>query len=200
MNEAMWASQGVLWLVVVALVLAVLALARQVGVLYERLAPMGALVTDSGPQIGDASPQFALMDLMNQPLAIGGKAAKSTLVFFLSPTCPVCKKLIPILRNIQSAERKWLNVVLASDGNLPEHMAFYQKAGLQDFQYVLSAELGMGYRISRLPYGVLIDEQGLIRSKGLVNSREQVESLFVAKELGVASIQQFMNPPAAHSH
>ena len=193
MIEAMWASQGVLWLVVAVLVLAVLALARQVGVLYERIAPMGALITDSGPKIGEMSPSFSLTDLMNAPLAIGGKSELSTLVFFLSPTCPICKKLLPILRHIQAAERSWLRVVLASDGDMPEHMAFYQKARLLDFQYVLSAELGMAYRVSRLPYGVLIDELGRVRSKGLVNSREQIESLFAAKELDVASIQQYVN-------
>ncbi len=193
MNEAIWASQGVLWLVVATLVLAVLALARQVGVLYERIAPMGALITDSGPKIGEPSPRFSLTDLMNAPLAIGAAGDVSTLLFFVSPTCPICKKLLPILRHIQSAERSWLRVVLASDGDLPEHMAFYQKARLSDFQYVLSSELGMAYRVSRLPYGVLIDEQGRVRSKGLVNSREQIESLFAAKELGVASIQQYVN-------
>jgi len=198
MIEAMWASQGVLWLVVAVLVLAVLALARQVGVLYERIAPMGALITDSGPKIGEPSPSFALTDLMNAPLAIGGKAEVSTLVFFLSPTCPICKKLLPILRHIQTAERSWLRVVLASDGDMPEHMAFYQKARLTDFQYVLSTDLGMAYRVSKLPYGVLIDEQGRIRSKGLVNSREQIESLFAAKELGVESIQQYVNQQHDH--
>lgn len=194
--QAMWASQGVLWLVVAVLVLAVLALARQVGILYERIAPMGALITDSGPKIGELSPRFSLTDLMNAPLSIGGMADVSTLVFFLSPTCPICKKLLPILRHIQTAERSWLRVVLASDGDMPEHMAFYQKARLTDFQYVLSADLGMAYRVSKLPYGVLIDEQGRIRSKGLVNSREQIESLFAAKELGVESIQQYVNQQA----
>ena len=50
---------------------------------------------------------------------------------------------------------------------------------------MLSADLGMTYRVSRLPYAVLIDERGVIRAKGLINSREHLESLFNAKELGV---------------
>lgn len=53
----------------------------------------------------------------------------------------------------------------------------------------------MKFQISKLPYAVLIDESGTIRAKGLVNSREQLESLFTAKELGVASVQEFW-PPA----
>jgi len=31
-----------------------------------------------------------------------------------------------------------------------------------------------------------------VRAKGLVNSREHLESLFTAKELGVPSIQEFV--------
>ena len=44
--------------VVIALLLVVLALARQVGILFERVAPMGALMTDAGPKIGENSPRF----------------------------------------------------------------------------------------------------------------------------------------------
>jgi hypothetical protein len=39
---------------------------------------------------------------------------------------------------------------------------------------------------------VLIDEAGKLASTGLVNTREHLESLFVAKETGVSSIQQFL--------
>jgi methylamine dehydrogenase accessory protein MauD len=65
---------------------------------------------------------------------------------------------------------------------------------------VLSAELGMTYRVSRLPYAVLIDEQGKVRAKGLINSREQLESLFAAKDLGVATVQEYLSHGHAHPH
>ena len=109
-----------------------------------------------------------------------------------SPTCPVCKKLLPILKSVASTESAWLRIVLASDGEMPEHLAFYKQAGLERFPYLLSAELGMKFQISKLPYAVLIDENGTLRAKGLINSREQLESLFTAKELGVASVQEFL--------
>jgi len=107
-----------------------------------------------------------------------------------------CKKLLPVIRSIATSEKAWLDIVLASDGELLQHKAFYEKADLSAFPYVLSTELGMTYQISKLPYAVLIDEHGAIRGKGLVNSREQLESLFVAKETGVASIQEFINQRA----
>jgi len=33
----------------------------------------------------------------------------------------------------------------------------------------------MTYRVSKLPYAVLIDEEGVLRAKGLVNTREHLE-------------------------
>ena len=196
MNDALLISNIFLWLVVLALLLVVWALARQIGVLYERVAPMGALMIDQGPKVGDAAPSFSLTSIAGGTVSIGGQLGRGQLLFFLSPTCPVCKKLLPVIRSISASEKAWLDIVLASDGELPQHKAFYEKADLGAFPYVLSTELGMTYQISKLPYAVLIDEHGAIRGKGLVNSREQLESLFVAKETGVASIQEFINQRA----
>lgn len=196
---ALIVAVSVLWVLVVALGVAVFALARQVGILFERVSPMGALITESGPKVGDHSPQFALSTLSGQPLTLGGASSRSTLVFFLSPSCPVCKKLLPVLRSMRRDEADWLDIVLASDGEAAQHAAFVERNDLSAFPYVLSTELGMSYRVSRLPFGVLLDNQGKVRAKGLVNNREQLESLFTAKELGVDSIQTFLGANAAAS-
>ena len=182
----------VLWIVVIALGIICFAMARQIGVLFERVAPMGALVTDGGPKIGEAASRLELMTLGATPLVIGQASGRSMLVYFLSPTCPVCKKLLPVLKSAEKAERAWLDVVLASDGDRTSHEAFVRQQKLEAFAYVLSAELGMTYRVNRLPFAVLIDGDGIVRAKGLINNREQLESLFNAKELGVDSIQRYL--------
>ena len=190
--SALIISNVVLWLAVIALVVVVLALSRQIGVLYERVAPMGALTMDKGPEVGDAAPVFEINDLLGRPQKIGLPSAHSQLLFFLSPTCPVCKKLLPILRSIANNEKEWLRITLASDGEMPEHLAFYKQAKLDPFPYILSTNLGMSFQVSKLPYAILMDENGVVRAKGLINSREQLESLFTAKELGVGSVQEYL--------
>jgi methylamine dehydrogenase accessory protein MauD len=192
MTQALIVSNVLLWIAVLALLVVVIALSRQIGILYERVAPMGALMMDAGPKVGDAAPPFELATLDGAALRLGGARARSTLVFFLSPTCPVCKKLLPILKSVRAAEGRWLDIVFASDGERPAHDEFRRRAALGDFPYVLSAELGMRYQVSKLPYAVLIDEAGRVRAKGLVNSREQLDSLFAARELGVASVQDYL--------
>lgn len=196
MNDALLVSNIFLWVVTLALVVVVMALARQIGILYERVAPMGALMLDQGPKVGEMAPVFNLDSIGGGSMKVGGNTGRSQLLFFLSPTCPVCKKLLPILKSIRGVEKSWLDVSLASDGDLPEHAEFYKKADLKEFSYALSTELGMTYRISKLPYAVLIGEDGRIKGKGLVNSREQLESLFAAKEAGVASIQEYIDQSA----
>jgi methylamine dehydrogenase accessory protein MauD len=62
---------------------------------------------------------------------------------------------------------------------------------LRDFPYVISAALGMSFQVSRLPFAALLDAGGLLRARGLVNSREHLESLFEAQRLGVGSLQEY---------
>jgi methylamine dehydrogenase accessory protein MauD len=76
---------------------------------------------------------------------------------------------------------------------------------LQRFPYLLSTHMGMTFRVSRLPFGVLIGADGIVKSKGLVNNREQLESLLNAQDLGVSSVQKFiekhhMHEDHGHSH
>ena len=201
--DALTISVILLWLAVIALALLLWALSRQVGVLFERVAPMGALVTDSGPAVGSESPSFALTGIQSEPVAIGGPSPLPTLVFFLSPTCPVCKKLLPVLKALLRDEGRRLRVVLASDGETEAHLAFVREHRLEQFPYVLSTELGMTYRVSRLPYGVLLDARGVVAAKGLVNSREQLDSLLNAHDMATPSIQQYLGgatAPAAPTH
>jgi hypothetical protein len=46
--------------------------------------------------------------------------------------------------------------------------------------------------VEKLPMAALIDSRGVLRAKGLVNSREHLESLFEAHARGVASLQEYL--------
>ena len=194
MVEALIVSNLLLWALVLVLAAVVFALVRQIGVLHERVAPAGALVGRSGPAVGTTAPRFDLTDWTGLPRQIGGPRpdGKSTLLAFVSPTCPVCKTLLPVLESVAHAERRPVRLVLASDGPRAEHEAFVAEQRLADRVYVLSTELGLAYQVGKLPYAVLIDGDGVIRARGLVNTREHLESLFEAMERGVGSVQEYL--------
>ena len=65
-----------------------------------------------------------------------------------------------------------------------------QQPLLRQFPYLLSAPLGLAYQVGKLPFAVLIDAGGIVRGRGLVNTREHIESLFEAQRRGVASLQE----------
>lgn len=191
-------SNLVLWALVIALSLVVLALVRQVGVLHERITPVGALMLAKGLKVGELAPTLTVPDLTERSLTIGGPRADglSTLVMFVSPTCPVCKALLPVLKSSRKAEQSWLEIFLASDGDLESQREFVAAQGLEPFPYIVSSSLGMAYQVSRLPFAVLIDASGALKARGLINSREHLESLFEAKRLGVASLQDYLENAA----
>jgi methylamine dehydrogenase accessory protein MauD len=193
-QEALVLSNALLWVAVIALALLVLALARQVGVLHERVAPVGALALGRGPRVGEAAPRIEAKTLAGGSLTLGGESAdgRGALLFFLSPSCPVCKSLLPALHSVITREDPTLRLVYASDGAEPAHRAFARAHGLDAAAYALSTELGLAHHVGKLPYAVLIDAAGVIRAQGLVNTREHLESLFEARARGVASVQEFV--------
>jgi methylamine dehydrogenase accessory protein MauD len=183
---------GLLWAVVVCLSVAVLVLARQVGILHERLAPAGALISAAGPGIGEQSPQLEVHAMGGSAITIGRKLSngKTLLMLFVSQTCPICKKLIPIAVDFARSER--LEVLFVGDGEPGEQRKLIATFGLDENRFVNGPEIGMAYRVDKLPYAVLLDDRGVIVAKGLVNSREHFESLIIAKETGFASLQSYL--------
>jgi methylamine dehydrogenase accessory protein MauD len=195
--SALLVSHIILWLIVVVLCFVVFALMRQIGVLHERVFPAGALMTGRGPQAGEQTPMDDLVAFDDSRITLGD-GIRSTLLLFVSPSCPVCKTLLPIVNSVARSEARDhpLQVILASDGDTPDdrrqHLQFISAYNLAKDRYVISKRLGLAFVVEKLPFAALIDKAGVIRAKGLVNSREHLESLFEAHERGVASLQEFL--------
>lgn len=189
----MLTSQILLWVVVIVLAVLVAALARQVGILHERIAPAGALTLHQSVTVGDHPTPVTLKALDGAAITVGGaRAGRSQLLFFAAPDCPMCKSLLPVLRSARRAEADWLDVVLAGDGDAGGYARMMAEHDLADAPLLLSESLGRSFGVSKLPYAVLLDEAGRVAALGLVNSREHLESLFEAKERGVASLQDYL--------
>jgi methylamine dehydrogenase accessory protein MauD len=189
-------SQILSWMVILGLVIALLALARQVGVLHVRVAPAGALLTGKGPVVGEAAPVLDVTTMDGAPLSIGKTLAKGRmqLLLFVSPHCPLCKDLIPIAKNFARAEK--LDIVFVGDDDASEQQAMIARLEMGGLPFVNGPIVGRTFHVDRLPHAVLIGDNGTVLSKGLVNSREHLESLVTAHEMGVVSVQDYL----AHSN
>ncbi len=185
-------SQILSWIVILGLGIALLALARQVGVLHVRVAPAGALLTSKGPVVGEAAPVLDVATIDGAPLSIGKTLAKGhmQLLLFVSPHCPLCKDLIPIAKNFVRREK--LDIVFVGDDALEEQRAMIARLDMAGLPFVNGSIVGRTFHVDRLPHAVLIGSTGTVLSKGLVNSREHLESLVTAHEMGVVSVQDYL--------
>jgi methylamine dehydrogenase accessory protein MauD len=183
-------SQILSWIVVLGLGLALLALARQVGVLHVRLAPAGALLSGKGPVVGEPAPVLDAVTLDGASIAIGKPAGRNQLLLFVSPHCPLCKDLIPIARNFAKTEK--LDIVFVGDDEASEQRAMIARLDMGGLPFVNSSIVGRAFHVDRLPHAALIAADGTLLSKALVNSREHLESLVTAHEMGVVSVQDYL--------
>jgi hypothetical protein len=140
------------WVLLLVLCIVVVALARQVGTLHLRLGPRGALEIDTeGPALGDALPPVEARGADGATVVVGGAGPKR-LVLFSSPTCIVCREVAPA---IPAAARA---------GEL-------QPLVLHD------PDVERTFEVPGTPFLIVLDELGVVRAKGTVNTLEQVEGL-----------------------
>jgi methylamine dehydrogenase accessory protein MauD len=124
---------------------------------------------------------------------VGGPSDHALLILFISPACPICKSLVPTAKALARSERRRLRLVFGSDGGeIDQHRRYVADMSIDRYPYVVSLELGMRFEVAKLPYAVLIDADGVLRSKGLVNSREHLESLVESMDSGYESIQDYL--------
>ena len=156
MTGGVWiVSYVLLWLAVLGLSVMVVALLRQVGVLHTRLRPLGVHFAGEGPERLVPAPPVPGVDF---------GAHAMTLLAFSSPTCEVCRELLPSLRVL---ERQYRDLALVE-----------VELGAPT-QPVFSA-----FGVRSTPYVVTVDRSGIVQGRGVANSLEQVEVLV---EEGLAS-------------
>ncbi|MEK6215232.1 MAG: thiol-disulfide isomerase, partial [Vibrio fluvialis] len=63
MNTVLLFAVGFLAVLVALLFIAFIALSRQVGILFERISPVGAMINNNGPQLGETPKPMTLMSL-----------------------------------------------------------------------------------------------------------------------------------------
>lgn len=175
---------------VVGLLLMILGLAREIGRVQVRLGPLGARMMDTGPKIEQVGPTFhGLTDHLGRTVSVAGHRERPQLLLFTAPGCSTCKSLLPGMKSMAKGESD-IDIVVISDGTQEEHAEFLAGAGIGgEMSYVDGRDVGIAYQVGTTPFGVMLDEHGKIKAKGLCNHMAQVESLLNALESGTPSLQ-----------
>jgi len=193
--DILWlASNGALWVIVIVEAILILALARQIGLLHERLGTGGARIMNAGPAIGQTARELDTTDVNGQRVTLGTGRNKRTLLLFISTGCSTCAALMPRLRKLAQDERDNLEIKLIAFGTSLEAAQRYIAEHRLDnlIPFVTSDDIAFQYQVTIAPYGVVVDRIGIVRSKGLVNNFAHIESLLNAEELGVRSVEEYL--------
>jgi methylamine dehydrogenase accessory protein MauD len=171
--DGWWAaSYVVLWLLVVALAAVVVALARQIGTLHMRLGPRGALeVDDEGPPLDEAPQPLDTVATDGAAITIGGPG-QGQLIMFVSPSCNLCREVLPALSVTAAGAGLKPYVVTDAESSDADLDPRRLKAPV-----VADVRVPKRYEIPGTPYIVVTDSMGVVRAKGTVNNLEQLEGL-----------------------
>lgn len=157
MTGSVWmVSYIMLWLAVLVLGVTVVALLRQIGVLHLRVAPMGVHFAGEGPELDQPAP---IIDL-----DVDYGESDLTLLAFTSPTCEICASLKPDLERL---EGHYDEIRLRFVGHEDDPRSFAE------------------FNVRSTPYLVAIDGTGVVRSRGVANTIDQVEEMLAEVIAGV---------------
>jgi methylamine dehydrogenase accessory protein MauD len=158
-----------LWVLVVVLILLVILLYRQLGIMYLGSAEG---VSRDGLEPGKKAPDWALEDQYGTTHKLSDYLGKPTVILFGSPHCSPCRILLPQMHDWAKAHPE-VGVVWLNAASPEESLKFVSETGatLPIMPYTPESKLMDKYRVRVTPFMFLVDENSVIRQKGLVNTK-----------------------------
>lgn len=170
MSTLFWLSYIMLWLLVIPLVILNLVLFRQLGIMI-----MGTArgVNQSGIPIGHKIPQVAAFRLKGEEWSTVELLGSPSLMLFGSPTCKECAEIMPDFKRI--AEINEVKPILLLFSTAEFAAEYVRKINYTDEVMLVNPDLANQLDVQVTPFAYAIDRNGIIKHKGLVNSKDQLE-------------------------
>jgi methylamine dehydrogenase accessory protein MauD len=166
-----------LWLVVLSLGFLLLGALRGLGLLRWRLEQLEATTPSrigrGGLKPGKTAPDFTLPCTAGGEVSLHDFAGRRVLLVFTQSGCEPCHRVIPELNRLQRAGEVQVLVVNNGEPGATRQWAAEVRAGfpvLAQQQHSVSKR----YEMYATPFAFLIDERGVIASKGIINNREHI--------------------------
>lgn len=171
-----------LWVLVIVLTLLVLLLYRQYG---QAVLPAKARMQLAGLDIGKPLPEFDVLSPADGPTSMhavlagrpGEAARRMHVLLFASPVCPVCESLWPDV-GVLAVSHPDVAFWWVSNGTPAERP--HGDAAPPGWTVLDSSESGQhpaALELPVLPYAYAVDDQGVIRAKGLMNEVSDFEHM-----------------------
>ena len=173
-------SSIVLWLLVLGLAFLLCGTLRALGLLRWRLeqleATMPSRLGRSGLKVGKKAPDFVLPSVAGADIGLHDYAGGKILLVFMQPGCGPCHRVTPDLDRLH--RQSDVQVLVVQNGDL-ETIRKWAREQRPRFPVVVQEKFSLSkrYEMFATPFAFLIDEHGIIVSKGVVNNGQHIRFL-----------------------
>jgi methylamine dehydrogenase accessory protein MauD len=173
-------SSIVLWLLVLGLAFLLCGTLRALGLLRWRLeqleATMPSRLGRSGLKVGKKAPDFTLPSVAGADIGLHDYAGGKVLLVFMQPGCGPCHRVTPDLDRLH--RQGDVQVLVVQNGDL-ETIRKWAREQRPRFPVVVQEKFSLSkrYEMFATPFAFLIDEHGIIVSKGVVNNGQHIRFL-----------------------
>ena len=173
-------SSIVLWLLVLGLAFLLCGTLRALGLLRWRLeqleATMPSRLGRSGLKVGKKAPDFTLPSVAGADIGLHDYAGGKILLVFMQPGCGPCHRVTPDLDRLH--RQSDVQVLVVQNGDL-ETIRKWAREQRPRFPVVVQEQFSLSkrYEMFATPFAFLIDEHGIIVSKGVINNGQHIRFL-----------------------
>ncbi len=135
-------------------------------------------ISRDGLPIGRTAPPFKALDSHARSISLDDYRGSWVVMIFAATSCEICWRLIPELRGLRESLAGAAEVVIMLRDDV-HAVAEYAKAAGDDVPIVAIGRRGVvqAYKVRVSPFAHVVDPDGVVRAKGLVNDVEHVEHL-----------------------
>jgi methylamine dehydrogenase accessory protein MauD len=183
-----WLSSTIMiWAVVLFLGFLLLGMLRALGLLSWRLEQLEATtprrVGRDGLKPGKKAPDFTLPSADGKEVALHDFAGRKVLLVFTQSGCSPCQKIVPELNRLGKSGDS--QVVVINNGDPEATRKWSDEVGAR-FPVLAQDHFSVSkrYEVYATPFAFLIDEKGIIASKGIINSRQHIRYVLSGARVG----------------
>ena len=177
MNPWWLVSYAALWLVVLFLAFLLLGALRALGLLRWRLEQLEATTPSrigrGGLKPGKTAPDFTLPSAAGGEVSLHDFAGRRVFLVFTQSGCKPCHRVIPELNRLQRGGE--VQVLVVNNGE-PEATRQWAAEARASFPVLAQQQFSVSkrYEMYATPFAFLIDERGVIASKGIINNGQHI--------------------------
>ncbi len=170
-------SYVALWLAVLALGFLLLGALRALGLLRWRLEQLEAItptrVGRGGLKPGKKAPDFTLPSVGGGEVSLHDFAGRRVFLVFTQSGCKPCHRVVPELNKLQRNGE--VQVLVVNNGDLEATRQWAGEAQV-GFPVLVQQQFSVSkrYEMYATPFAFLIDERGVIASKGIINNGQHI--------------------------